>query len=87
MLNSLVFIDSDMRRFTVCNIGGSSNQLNKCHIISKRAGHFSVIVLLMSGIPNSLPDYIVTSQNVACYKHRLAKQLILRCSAVFHLLF
>ena len=61
---------------------GNSMKLKKNHVVSARDGHFFVNRII--NIWNSLPDYIVTSPTVVCFKNRLKPlNFYLCCSVVF----
>ena len=71
IINNLVCIDTPLF-FRHSNTGytrGNGIKLKKNHIASARDGHFFANRII--NIWNSLPDHIVTSHTVACFKYRL----------------
>jgi len=71
VMNNLVCIDTHLffERSDTSYTRGNSMKLKKNHIVSTRDGHFFANRIINTW--NSLPDYIVTSPTVTCFKRQL----------------
>jgi len=69
----MVSIDcnAQFQRSQVSHTRGNSMKLSKHHVSSRRDGHFFANRVI--NIWNSLPDHIVASPSVACFKRKLSK--------------
>ena len=73
VLHNMVSIDCNVlfQRSQVSHTRGNSMKLSKHHVSSRRDGHFFANRVI--NIWNSLPDHIVASPSVACFKRKVSK--------------